>query len=131
MVAQAAGMDARGDETMPQRVHFHNRRHLRGVTEIVGVGTFGQGRASGWLRCDDARTISVSQILAHEREGQTGEIAAAANASDDHIRVLVGFIELLQRLLANNCLVHENRAQNRSERILQLAVRSRGTLDRL
>ncbi len=37
MVAQATGMDGRGNKIMPKRVHFDDRRHLTGITVIEGI----------------------------------------------------------------------------------------------
>ena len=50
MIAQAAGMDARGHEGMAQAVHLQQWRRLAGIPKIIGVDSSGQGRAG--LRLD-------------------------------------------------------------------------------
>ena len=41
VVAQAARVDARRNEGAAQRVHFHQRRQVAGVAEVVGIGAAG------------------------------------------------------------------------------------------
>ena len=60
---------------------------LAGVAEVVAVVAAGQRRAGGRLDGDDARLGAAAQACAEEREGDAGEVGAAADAADDHVRV--------------------------------------------
>jgi hypothetical protein len=62
VVAQAARMEARRHEGRAQRVHLDQRRHVRGVAEIVGVFAARQARAGRGLR-RDADLPAAAQLL--------------------------------------------------------------------
>ena len=116
VVAQPAGVDSGGHEAAAQGVHLDQRRQVRGVAEVVGVGALGHGRAGGGLDGDDARALVLSaQLATDERERDAGEVGAAAGAADDDVGPVVGQLELLDHLLADHGLVHEHVIQDAAE----------------
>ena len=97
VVAQAAGVHGRRDEVVAQRVHRHQRRQPDGVAEVVAVDAAGQRRAGGRLGGDEARRPAPRAGAARmQRVGDPGEVRAAADAADDHVRVLARQLELLR-----------------------------------
>ena len=102
VIAQAAGMEAGRNEGRAERVHLDQRRQMRGVAEIIGIFSARQRRAGGRLDGDEAAPAAAAQLQAEEREGQAGEIRAAAGAGDDHVGIVAGHFELLDRFLADD-----------------------------
>ena len=68
VVAQAAGMEARGDEGGAQGVHLYQGREVGGVAKVVGELALGQGRAGGGLDGDELHVATLAQLLAEEGE---------------------------------------------------------------
>src|SRR5215208_5703887 len=79
VVTQAPGVDAAGDERVPERVHLHHRGGACGIAEVVGVAAFGERRARGRLDGHDARALPVLQVLSDEGKGEAAEVRAAAD----------------------------------------------------
>ncbi len=131
VVAQPAGVDARRHEGVAQRVHLDDRRHRRRVAVVEGVQALGQRRAGGRLDRHHPGALAGGVVLVQEGEGEAGEVAAPAHAADDHIRVLAGQLELLERLQPDHRLVHQDRSQHRAQRVLVLALRDHRRFDRL
>ena len=125
MVAQAAGVDRLGHEVVAERVHLDQRRHLGGVAEVVGIGAAGQARRGLGLDGDDAVGLAAAEGPAQPREGQAGEVRAAAGAADDHLRLLAGHLHLEDRLLADDRLMQEHEVEDRSQRVLRPGVGDR------
>ena len=67
-------------------------------------------------------------FCADERERQPSEVRPAADAADDHVRVLARDFHLLERLLADDRLVQQHVVEHRPERVVRVVVR-RGVLD--
>ena len=109
VVAQAAGVEAGRDELRAQRVHLDQRRQVAGVAEVVGEPAAGQRRAGGRLAGDHLDLGAAAQHRAEEREGDAGEVRAAAGAADHDVRIVAGLLELLDRLLADHGLVQSAR----------------------
>src|SRR5436309_10567941 len=131
VVAQAAGVQRRRDERVAERVHLHQRREPDGVAEIVDVLALGETGARGRLHRDDPHLLVLAgELVGREREGEAGEVRAAAGAADDDVRGGVGALELLLRLLPDDGLVHEDVVQHATERVLRV-VAGRRVLDRL
>ena len=82
MIAQAAGMDSRRDEAMPQRVHLDQRRERGGIAEIVGVSSSRHRRAGRGLDADDGER-RVIQLLGKERQHKPAEVASSPHAADE------------------------------------------------
>ena len=58
------------------------------VAEVVAVLAPGQRRARRRLDAADRRVHPAGQLLAEERERQTGEVRPAARAADEQVRRL-------------------------------------------
>ena len=130
VIAQAAGVQRRRHEAVAERVHLHQRRHADRVAEIVGVFPLGEARARGGLDGDDARLLFLRQLVGRERERQPREVGAAARAADDHVGLVVGLLELLLGLQADDGLVHEHVIEHAAERVLGVVARG-GVFHRL
>ena len=50
VIAETAGVDRLRDEVGAEGMHLHDRRHLAGVAEVVGVDAAGQARGRLGLR---------------------------------------------------------------------------------
>ena len=93
VVAQPAGMDGRRHELVAEGVHREQRRHARGVAEVVVEGAFGQRRARRRLGSDEPHLV-----VGHERERDATQVRSATAAADDHVRArITGQRELLLR----------------------------------
>ena len=66
-----------------------------------------------------------------EREGEAGEVRAAARAADDDVGILARHLHLLERLEADDGLVHQHVAEHRAEAVLLRAAARRRHLDGL
>jgi hypothetical protein len=130
VVAQAAGVDGRRDEVVPQRVHRHQRRHADGVPEVVGVDAAGQRGAGGRLGGDEARLFALAQVGPDEGIGDAGEVGPAADAADHYVWVFPRHLHRRDRLLADHRLVQADVVEDRTERVVGV-LRLRGDLDRL
>ena len=111
-------------------MHLGKGCEVRGVAEIVGVAAPGEARARRGLDGDDAHVPAAAQLRAQEREDDAGEVGAAAGAADDDVRVVVGELELRDRLLPDHRLVQQHVIQHRAQRVLGV-IAARGDLDRL
>ena len=130
VVAQAAGVDARGHEVVAQRVHGDERRHADRVAVVVGVDAARQRRARGRLDGDDL-DVGAGDLVAQERERDAGEVRAAAGAADHDVRALLAERgQLLLGLEADHGLVHEHVVEHGAERVGGLGIGGRA-LDRL
>src|SRR6266851_523467 len=60
VVAEAAGMDRRGDEGVAEGEHLDEGRRLGGVAEVVRAGPLGEGRARGRFDGDEPDVPATS-----------------------------------------------------------------------
>lgn len=125
VVAEAAGVDAFRDEVVPEGVHRKERGHLDRVTEIIGEGAAGHGRAGGRLDADDVDILAVD-LVTHEREADPGEIASAPGAADDDVRIITGHGHLLLALQAVDRLVHHHVVQDAAEGVFRVFIHDGG-----
>ena len=123
-------MEPRGHEGRAQGVHLHERGHVRGVPEVVGVLPPGKRRARRRLHRDHPKVAAAAQLRPDERERDTREVAAAAGAADDDVGVVVGELELRERLAPDHALVHQHVVQHAPERVLGVLAGG-GVLHRL
>ncbi len=130
MVAQPARVNRVGDELVPERVHFQQRREPGRVAEVVGVDAPGERRAGGGLHCADDGVHPAGQLLAQEREGQAAEVRSAARAADDHVGGIAGQGKLPDRFLADDSLVQQDMVEHAAERVAGRRIAA-GHLDRL
>ena len=129
MVAQPAGVDARRHEAVAQREHLDQRRELGRVAEVVAVLAAAH-RGAGVRLAGHEADVLAGELVAHEREGQAGEIAAAADAADDHVGKSSTSSNLLLGLQADDRLVQHDVVQHAAERVLRV-VAADGRFDRL
>ena len=118
VITQTAGVEARRREGRSERVHLGERRHVRGVAEVVGVLAARERRAGRRLDRDDARTAPAAQRVADERKRDAREVRAAAGTADHHVGPGAGHLHLLHRLQADDGLVQQHVVQHRAERVL-------------
>ena len=123
-------MDSGRDEVVPKRVHLHDWGDAHGVAVVEGVDAPGQRRACGRFARDDLGLRVAQEVLTHKREGEATEVAATTDAAVDLVRVFAGHLELAERLLTDDRLVHEHVVEDRTEGVLRVVVRG-GILDRL
>src|SRR5438309_4750816 len=74
VVAQPSGVNGRRDKTVPQRVHFQQRRGGRRVAEVIQIHAAGQRRACFGLDGDDANLLAL-ELVRQEGERQPGHVA--------------------------------------------------------
>jgi hypothetical protein len=111
-------------------MHLYERRQMPRIAEIIRVFAARQVRAGRGLARDDARLRTAPQASADKREGDAGEIAAAAGAADDDVGIIAGHLELGHRLLANDGLVQQHVIKDAAEGVFRVGV-LRGYFDRL
>src|SRR5439155_12984819 len=104
VVAQPSSVNRLGDEVVAQGVHLDERRHLGRVAEVVAVDALRQGRRGLGLGRDDPGLWTATQATPEEREGEPGEVRAAAGAADDDVGLLAREGHLLDGLLADHRL---------------------------
>ena len=118
MVAEPAGVDRRRHEVVAERVHRQQRRHARGVAEVVVERAFGERRARRRLHRDEAH-VGVG----HERQRDATEVRSAAAAADHDVGALLARErELLLRLEADDGLVQQHVVQHRAERVVRVVA---------
>ena len=116
---------AGGHEVVAQRVHRQQRGHPGHVAEIVG-----EGRPWSWSGRRSVRPAMMSicgavDLVADEREGEPGEVAAAAGAADDDVRVsLADLRELLLGLQADDGLVQQHVVEHAAQGVAGVPVGS-------
>src|SRR5262249_12715310 len=86
----------------------------------------GQARAGRRLDGDDAELLVLAgELVGGEREGEPGEVGAAAGAADDDVRLVVGLRELLLRFEADDRLVGQHVIEHAAQRVLRVLARGR------
>ena len=88
VIPEAAGMDRGRHKRMPQAVHGQQRGIFGGIAVIIDKRCFGQGRAAGGLHRINFNLLAVD-FIQNKGEGQAREIAAAAGAADDDVRIFI------------------------------------------
>ncbi len=111
---------------MAERVHLHQRRHPRGVAEVVAVLALGEGRARSRLDAADRRVHVAGQLLAEEREAEPAEVGATPGAPDEQVGALPHLRQLEQCLLADDGLVQQHVVEHRAEGVADRGVGHRG-----
>jgi hypothetical protein len=111
-------------------MHFDERREANRVAKIVFIAPrVIEGHAAA-LDCHDAQFFALAaDFIGQERKCQSCEIAAAADASDQHIRFDSDSVKLRLRFLSDNRLVQQNRVEHAAERVTGVVVVD-GVLDR-
>ena len=71
---------------------------MRGVAKIVRVRPARETRARGGFDGDDLDFSAAAKLRADEWKRDAGEVRSTADAPDDHVRVLLGHLDLQQRL---------------------------------
>ena len=122
VVAQPSGVNGRRDKTVPQRVHFQQRRGGRRVAEVIQIHAAGQRRACFGLDGDDANLLAL-ELVRQEGERQPGHVAPPADAPDHHVRILTGQLHLPAGLQADDGLMQEDVIQHAAQRVLRIVVR--------
>ena len=117
VVAEPAGMDARGDEIMAQGVHVEQRGLAGHIAVVIGIDAAGQRRAGGGLHADKADFLAF-QPVPEERGHDAGKVGAAAAAADNHIGKGADLGQLFFRLQADDGLMKNDMVQHGAEGIL-------------
>ena len=129
VVAQTPGVDARRHEGVPQGVHQDQGGEAGGVTEIIGVGPLGQGGAGSGLHRHEAE-VGAFKLVRHKGKTEPREVAAAADAADEHVRGFPGQGQLLFGLEPHDGLVEHDVVEDASQGIVGVLVGG-GVLHRL
>ena len=74
-------------------------------------------RAARWLDRHDPDFFAFREVLAQERESQSREVAAAAEASDHHVRLGVGHLHLRHGFLSDHGLMQDDVVQHASQTV--------------
>ncbi len=114
MITQTAGMNTGWHEVMAEGIHFRDRRHLRRITIIESINTLGQGRATCRFYRQKTDIFAVC-FIGDKGEGNARKVGTTAMATDDHIGVITGNLELLLRFEANNRLMHADMIQHAAQ----------------
>lgn len=119
MIPQPPRVIWRRYERVPERVAFHQGRHVTCVTEVVCVGPLGQGWTRSRLHGDHTELLLClcPEFLADEREAHACEVGSAACAAHQHVGVISCHLHLLDGLLTDDGLVHQNVVQDRPQSI--------------
>ena len=123
-------MEAGRYEVGTECIHLHQRGELGGIAVVIGEETLRQRRAGRGLDGDQLDVAPAAQLLAQEGEGDAGEVAAAAGAADDHVRVVAGHLQLLLCLETRDRLVQQDMIQHAAERVFGVVALG-GQLDGL
>ena len=126
VVAQTSGVDVRGLEIMPQRVHRQQGRESGHVAEVVLEFAAREFRASFGLHGDHADFLPFGEVLLQEREPDAGEVAAAAEASDHHVGLGIGHLHLLHGLLSDDRLVQHHVVQDAAQAVARILRTAQG-----
>ena len=110
-------MDVRRLEIMPERIHRQQRREPGHIPEIVLERAAREFRAARRLDGHDADIPAFDKVPAQEREAQSCEIAAAAEAADHHVRLGAGHLHLCDRLLPDDGLVQDHVVQHAAQAV--------------
>jgi hypothetical protein len=84
--------------------------------EVVGERAARQGRAGGGLAGEHVDLLA-RDLLPQEREGEPGEVRAAADAADDDVRKGARELHLRQRLLADDGLMEKDVVEDAPQRV--------------
>jgi len=118
MVPEAARVHRGGHERVAQRVHHHQWGRARRVAEVVLTRAGGQAGAGGRLHGDGPQGLpGAGELVTQEREHEPAEMAAAAVARDEDVRVVAGQFELFLRLVADDRLVEQDVVEHAAERV--------------
>ncbi len=121
MVAQPTRVDRRRHELVTERVHREQRRHARGVAEVVLEGAFGERGARRRLDGDEP-DVGVGD----ERQRDATEVRAAAAAAEHDVgRRLARERELLLGLEPDDRLVQQHVVEHRPERVVRVVAAHR------
>ncbi len=117
-------------KAVSQREHGKKRREPRGVAEshtrtspLVSVGHAVGSTAT-------ARRFLARELVAKKREGDTAKVRTAADAADDDIGIVAGFLHLILRLEPNHGLVQQHVVENTPKRVFGIVTRD-GVLNSL
>ena len=131
VVAQPAGVDLGRHEGVAERVHRQQRGHADRVAEVVAEHAAGQLRAARGLDRDRPNLRALGQLAMDEGEREPGEVRTAAEGGDHDVgQALAGLLELHERLLADDGLVHQDVVEHAAQAVLGVLVADR-PLDRL
>ena len=78
------------------------------IAEVIAELTAGEFRAAVWLGCDELGSLAIKDVVAHEWEGDTSEVATATEAGDDHVGIFTCHLHLLLSLQSDDALVESN-----------------------
>src|SRR5579875_3173800 len=95
-------------EIVAQRMHLDERSQTDRIAKVIGIDAFGQAGTRHWLGGQETCFQALAPRLTDEGEDQTSHVAAATNAADDDIRVIVGLRHLQECLLPDNSLMQQH-----------------------
>ena len=127
--AQSAGVDRRGHELVPERVHHQERRGLRRIAKIVAQLTLGQRRTGRGFHGDNSVFIPVLDFSLQKWECQPRKIAATPCAAKDEIGILARHFHLPDGFLADDGLMQANVVEHAAQGILGVRM-GHSVLDR-
>ena len=131
VIAQTARVEWRRHEVMPQCVHLHQRRNPNGIAEVISILAARQAWARRRFDGDDTGTLAFLQVLPHEGQRDSAEVAATTRAADHNVRVFPCHLQLLERFLPDHRLMHQHVIQHRAERIFVFPAAGRCRFHRL
>ena len=122
VVPQPSGVHRRRYEVVAERVHRHDRRHLRGIAVVVGEHAFRERRTRCRLGREEPGVRISPELVRHERVRDAGEVRAPADAPDDHVGLLTGELHLLLRLETDHALMQQHVPEHAAERVVRVLV---------
>jgi hypothetical protein len=122
MVTQPTSMDARRHEIVAEGIHLDHGGHHGRVAIVVSVDALGHGGAGRRLDGHQTRLAALFEVLAQEGQGEATKVGAAANAADDHIGLYTSLVQLHDRFLADDGLVHQHMVEHASQGVIHVFV---------
>ena len=82
-------------------------------------------RGAGVRLAGNELDVPAFEFVAEEGEGEAGEVAAAADAAEDHVGKIADELELLLRLQADHRLVQQDVVEHAAQGVAWLSSRVR------
>ena len=118
MITQTTSMNVGRLEVMTQGEHRQQRSVASLIAEVIFELTPCQLRTALWLGCDKLSVLLSAQIMTHEWESQSAEIASATEAGNHLIGIFASHLHLLFCLQSDDRLMQSHMVEHRTQCVL-------------